>query len=210
MRIGPTFAAKVELFLRENPQLIKPAPGPAGADGAQGDVGPTGPSGGQGPSGSQGPAGAQGPVGNTGSQGPAGSDGAPGAQGPQGVQGPQGATGAQGPAGANGATGATGPQGPAGASSFTTVEKDLGALPRYSGTFDLPGLNGLTPTKPVMVQQAAAAYTGKGTLTDEAEMDQLSLTGFVLDASTIRVYWTVPIHNGPVAGNFKFDYLAGA
>ena len=85
------------------------------------------------------------------------------------------------------------------------VERDLGSLPRISGTFDITGLSGLTPGNPVMIHQTAGAYTGKGTLSDEAELDVLKVSAFVFDASTIRAYW----HSltGMVAGNFKFCYF---
>ena len=95
-----------------------------------------------------------------------------------------------------------------GGGSFTldTVEKDLGALPRRSGTFDITGLNGLTTDRPVLIQQASGPYTGKGTLADEAEMDQVSVTASVLDPSTIRAYWNSPTF---VVGSFKFHYAVG-
>jgi hypothetical protein len=86
-----------------------------------------------------------------------------------------------------------------------TVEKDLGALPRTSGTFDITGLSGLTPGTPVLIQQASGPYTGKGALADEAEMDALIVNAFVLDATTIRAYWHAL--SGFVIGNFKFNYL---
>ena len=94
--------------------------------------------------------------------------------------------------------------------TLTTVEKDLGALPLYSGTFDITGLSGLTANKPVLVQQAVGPYTNKGTLQDEAEMDQVSATGYVADATTVRVYWTCPPKAGPLAGNVKFNYAVSA
>lgn len=93
---------------------------------------------------------------------------------------------------------------------FSLVEKDLGVLPRYGGAFDITGLSGLTAGKPVMVTQRAGPYTGKGDREDEAEMDSLTVTGFVVDATTVRCYWNVPSRNGPVVGNIKFQYLISA
>lgn len=93
--------------------------------------------------------------------------------------------------------------------ALTTVEKDLGTLPLYSGTFDITGLSGLTPNAPVLVVQAAGPYTSKGDRQDEAEMDIVNATGYVVDATTIRVYWTCPPYSGPMSGNVKFNYVVG-
>jgi len=93
--------------------------------------------------------------------------------------------------------------------TLTNVEKDLGAAPLYSGTFDITGLSGLTVGANVLVMQAAGPYTGKGDQPDEAEMDQVTATGYVFDATTIRVYWTCQPYSGPVAGNVKFNYVVG-
>lgn len=153
----------------------------------------SGPCGPAGPQGSTGATGSQGPQGATGSQGPAGNTGA------QGNTGTQGATGSQGPAGNDGAQG---PQGPAGGGA-TTIEKDLGSLPSLSGTFDITGLSGLTADKQVVITKGCGPYTGKGTLADEAEMDLVLASGYVVNASTIRVFWNA---QGPVCGNYKFNY----
>jgi len=90
------------------------------------------------------------------------------------------------------------------------VEKDLGTSPLFSGTFDITGLSGLTAGKPVYIQQAAGPYTGKGTREDEAEMDQAIITGYAVDANTIRAYWTAQPKSGPLAGNVKFAFIAGS
>lgn len=97
--------------------------------------------------------------------------------------------------------------GSGGAASFITVEKDLGSSPRTAGSFSITGLSGLTIGKPVLITQAVGPYTGKGTLADEAEMDQVSVSASVTAANTITAYWTA-MNN--VMGNFKFDYLVGA
>lgn len=65
----------------------------------------------------------------------------------------------------------------------------------------------MTIGKPVMIQQAKAAYTGKGSLTDESAMDQVQVTGVVTSATVISCDWT---SGSPVLGNFKFNYLVGA
>jgi len=98
-----------------------------------------------------------------------------------------------------------------GASSLTLteVEKDLGVA-AYSGTFDITGLAGLTASKQVLIVQKAGPYTGKGDRQDEAEMDQVAATGYVVDANTIRAYWVCQPYSGPVAGNVKFGWAVSA
>lgn len=88
---------------------------------------------------------------------------------------------------------------------ITTVEVSLGSVPRRAGRFTISGI-GLTVDKPVMIQQANGPYTSKGTRADEAEMDQVTASGKVLDATTIECFWTSPTR---VKGNFKFDYFVG-
>jgi hypothetical protein len=90
--------------------------------------------------------------------------------------------------------------------TLTEVEKDLGTLPRYADTFDITGLAGLTAGKQVLIVQKAGPYTGKGDRQDEAEMDQVSATGYVVDANTIRAYWVCQPYSGPMSGNVKFGY----
>lgn len=99
--------------------------------------------------------------------------------------------------------------GPAAGSSstvFASVEKDLGQA-KMSGSFQITGLSGLSVGKPVLINQAAGPYTGKGTLADEAEMDHVSVSGIVTSTSVITAYWNSPTF---VSGNFKFNYLIGA
>ena len=94
--------------------------------------------------------------------------------------------------------------------TLTEVEVNLGAKARYSGSFDITGLSGLTPNAQVLIVQKAAAYTSKGDRQDEAEMDQVHCTGYVVDAATIRAYWTCMLHGGPMIGNVKFGYAVSA
>lgn len=101
---------------------------------------------------------------------------------------------------------AVGGGGGGGSFTLTTVEVDLGTKARDSGSFSITGV-GLTVGKPVLIQQAAAAYTGKGTLTDEAELDQATVTGVVVSTTSITAYWRA---SGPMLGNVKFDYAVGA
>lgn len=80
-------------------------------------------------------------------------------------------------------------------------------IPALSGTFDITGLTGLTAGKPVAIWKAAGPYDGKGTLADEAEMDTVTAEGYVVNATTVRVYWTA---SAPQIGDMKFNYLIGA
>jgi hypothetical protein len=89
--------------------------------------------------------------------------------------------------------------------ALLTAEVDLGSAVS-GGSFILAGFSGLTPGSPVMIQQAAGPYTGKGTLADEAEMDPLLVTAYCLDATTVTVIWNALA--GPVSGNFKFNYFS--
>lgn len=95
----------------------------------------------------------------------------------------------------------------AGASpSIATVEKDLGAIARLSGKFTITGLSGLTIGKPVMIQQAVAPYTGKGTQADESEMDGIVVKAVVTAVDTITAYWNSATR---VKKNIKFNYFVG-
>ena len=90
--------------------------------------------------------------------------------------------------------------------AWSAFTKDLGTA-RRSGTFDITGLSGLTAEKPVDIMQTAAKITSKGDARDEAEMDLIKLTGYVVDATTIRAYWHAP---SVVVGTYAFAYLVGA
>jgi len=140
--------------------------------------------------------------GETGPIGPRGFTGATGAAGPPGVDGEDGVDGAQGPPGPTGAAGAPG----GGGLTLTAVVKDLGVA-RRSGTFDITGLAGLTPGRPVLIVQTMAPVTSHGDARDEAEFDAVQATGYVVDAATIRVIWWAP---GVIVGDVAFAYAASA
>jgi hypothetical protein len=109
-----------------------------------------------------------------------------------------------------GPAGPTGEAGPPGASfTLSTVEVNLGTVPslRRSGRFLITGLSGLTAGKAVSIQQANGPYTGKGTREDEAEVDQILVTGKVLNSTTIQCFWS---SRYKVRGNFKFNYSVSA
>lgn len=106
--------------------------------------------------------------------------------------------------------GPRGPAGSAGAGGFAllTTEVNLRAAPTCarSGKFQIAGA-GMTPGKPVYIQQAAGPYTGKGTRADEAEMDNIEIKAYVLDATHIQAYWSSRTR---IRGNFKFNYAVSA
>lgn len=82
------------------------------------------------------------------------------------------------------------------------VDIDLGNT-ADSGRFTISG-SGFDITKRVVINPAPGPYTDKGTRTDEAEMDALTVLGSVIDANTIECFWhAIP---GPVRGHFNFQY----
>lgn len=181
-------------------QGVQGATGPAGPQGLKGDTGNTGAAGATGPQGPKGDTGDQGPQGLTGPKGDTG------LTGPQGIQGVKGDTGATGPQGIQGETGPKGDQGDPGAdglAALTTIEQDLGSSPRRSGRFIISG-SGLTTGKPVLVTQASGPYTGKGTRSDEAEADSVTVRAKVISDTEIECFWSSVTF---VKGNFKFDYF---
>jgi hypothetical protein len=70
-----------------------------------------------------------------------------------------------------------------------TVEVSLGngGKPVTNGSFTITGT--FTVGKAVMIQQASGPYTAGGTLSDAVEWDQISTTGYVLNATTIQCNW---------------------
>jgi len=89
--------------------------------------------------------------------------------------------------------------------AWNDFTKDLGVA-RRSGTFDITGLSGLTAGKVVDIRQTAAQIASKGNARDEPEMDQIEVTGYVVDANTIRAYWYA---NSVVVGTYAFAYIVG-
>lgn len=89
---------------------------------------------------------------------------------------------------------------------FTAFTKDLGTAKR-SGTFDITGLSGLTANKVVNIIQTNAEISSKGNARDESEMDHISVTGYVVDSTTIRAYYSAP---SVVVGEYAFAYLVSA
>jgi hypothetical protein len=100
-------------------------------------------------------------------------------------------------------SGGTGPAAPA--LVLLTTEIDLGSTPTTSGTFTIAG-TGMTVGKSVRIFQSVGPYTGKGTMSDEAEMDALSVVASVTSPTIITAFWRCATR---VSGNFKFDYFVG-
>lgn len=91
---------------------------------------------------------------------------------------------------------------PAAAAPMSLIDVDLGDT-ADAGRFLISG-SGFDPSKRVVINPAAGPYTGKGSLTDEAEMDALTVLGSVLNSTTIECFWhAIP---GPVRGHFNFQY----
>jgi len=193
-------------------QGIKGNPGIDGEDGIEGERGP------QGLTGIQGIQGIPGPVGSVihGYDGDDGLDGLQGIPGINGASGSTGLTGPQGPIGFSGLDGddgfdsfIPGPIGPTGTSggvTFTDFTQNLGTA-NYSGSFQITGLSGLTSGKNVEIIQTMQQIASKGNARDEAEMDRISLTGYVLNSTTIQATWWAP---SVVVGTYAFAYMVGA
>lgn len=86
-------------------------------------------------------------------------------------------------------------------SAVQTIEVNLGGQ-RKAGSFTISS-SGLTAGRQVLISQATGPYTNKGTLADEAEKDLLTACGYVVNSTTIKVYWKSATW---VHGNFKFNY----
>lgn len=96
--------------------------------------------------------------------------------------------------------------GPGGNPTYNAFTKDLGVAKR-SGTFDITGLSGLTADKVVNIVQTNAQISSRGNARDESEMDHISVTGYVVDATTIRAYWHAP---SVCVGEYAFAYWVSA
>jgi Concanavalin A-like lectin/glucanases superfamily len=62
----------------------------------------------------------------------------------------------------------------------------------------------VTTTK-ALVEQAANAYTGKGTRPDESAMDAINCRPVVMSDGSVDIYWSSPTF---VWKNFKFNYMS--
>lgn len=90
-----------------------------------------------------------------------------------------------------------------------TIERDLGSTAKRTGTFTITDA-AISASSVVEVRQAALAYTGKGTRTDEAEMQPIVCTArpgsgsavvrWVCDGPSVPV-WPASKGNGARSGN---------
>lgn len=87
------------------------------------------------------------------------------------------------------------------ANPIAQVEQDLGG-PTRSGHFTISDAT-FTVGQQLYVQMAADVLTGKGTRTDENDMDFIDARGAITGAGTAIVYWSSVTF---VKGNFKFNY----
>lgn len=87
--------------------------------------------------------------------------------------------------------------------AWTVVEQDLGGA-RF-GTFTITD-SAIDASSTVLVVQAAGPYTGKGTLGDEFEMDQVQAVAEP-GSGTATVRW---VGTGWLAGNVKFAYTVAS
>lgn len=91
---------------------------------------------------------------------------------------------------------------PTAAAPMTVVEVDVGNTAK-SGRFVIAG-NGFDAGKRVVISPYPGPYSGKGTRSDESEMDAITVVSSVLDTNTLECFWhAIP---GPVRGFFKFQY----
>jgi hypothetical protein len=120
----------------------------------------------------------------------------------QGLSGPPGIDGFEGTDGEMGPPGPQGPQGPAGIGSYIEFIQDIGVSVQ-SGSFTITS-SGLTTGKPVFITQTASEIPSKGNARDELEMDLITLNGYVVNSTTIKVFWNSP---DIVTGEYAFGYV---
>lgn len=82
--------------------------------------------------------------------------------------------------------------------SFTVVP-----TARRSGRLDLTVPVGISSFFNVVAYQSAAPGENKGALPDAREFDQMLMTAYILDNTTLRISW---VSTGPVIGNFNAYY----
>ena len=83
-----------------------------------------------------------------------------------------------------------------------TTTVNLGTTPSSSGKFTLFMPDRCTT---MLVHQAAGPYPGKGSLSDEAEMDGITVSTVFTGRGTVQCHWR---SSGAVVGNFRFNWLA--
>lgn len=66
---------------------------------------------------------------------------------------------------------------PAGGSTWTAIESNLSATPKFRGSFTITDA-AISSTSKILIQQAPGPYTGKGTRADEAEMIKIKCIAY--------------------------------
>ena len=76
--------------------------------------------------------------------------------------------------------------------------------PGRSGSFTITAPVAALPVgNRVRVQLTSGAIPSRGNARDEGEMDSITASGYVVDATTIRVYWNA---SGWVVGDYEFSF----
>lgn len=81
------------------------------------------------------------------------------------------------------------------------IEQDVGP-PARTGHFTITDAT-FTPGQQLYIQMSADPLTGKGTRSDENDMDAIEVRGSITGTGTATAYWSSRTY---VTGNFKFNY----
>jgi hypothetical protein len=87
-------------------------------------------------------------------------------------------------------------------STFQQVTVSLGSMPTKSGKFQITD-TGLTPGAQVEVWANGLRPGGTSTLYDVSEWDQITANGYVVNSTTIQVYWGCRTY---VMNSYTFNY----
>jgi len=87
------------------------------------------------------------------------------------------------------------------AGTRTVLDVDFGSVPRSSGSVAAI-LENSSVGDTVLASVLAGPYTGKGTLADEFEMDNISVAAQVETAGSVTIYWT---SSTKVKGHFSIE-----
>lgn len=90
--------------------------------------------------------------------------------------------------------------------TVNSIQVNLGSNPTSGGSFTISG-SGFVVGKSVVITQSCGPYTGKGSIPDEVSMDQLTVSAYVVNSTTINAYWG---SGSKVVGYYEFDYWQSA
>ena len=82
----------------------------------------------------------------------------------------------------------------------------VSSVPVNSGNFQITDI--FVVGKTLILSVGVGPYTGKGSIPDEIEMDQITVVGYVLNATTAQCYWTSD--RNLVLGYYQFNYWQSA